>query len=174
MKARTRSEVSRQSRHALSSVLAVPSRSRSISMAAESAPQETAPEVVAAPVQVVSSETAVAPATPAAPPATPENNVARPAQFSEVRDSAKGPFNLSIAPLMDVNLKVRVVLGETTMTLGDLLKLGEGSVIELSNSTGEPINIYVNDRLYAKGDIVVVEDMFGVRLSEVIDPTKKA
>lgn len=132
-------------------------------MMAESAP---IPEPVTASVETpaASGTTAVS--------ATAES-VARPAAFSELRAGPKGSGGMPVAPLMDVHLKVSVILGETEMSLGDLLKLGEGSVIELNNSTGEPILILVNERPYAKGDIVVVEDVFGVRISEILDPQKK-
>lgn len=131
-----------------------------ISNLADPAPAP-APEIVAPP---ATAQTAVAPVS----------QEAKAIEFPELRDASKGPMALPIAPLMDVNLRIRVVLGETTLSLGSLLKLGEGSVIELSNSTGEPINIYVNDRLYARGEIVVVDDMFGVRLSEILDGKKAA
>lgn len=113
----------------------------------------------------------VATTTPSTPSASA--TIAKPASFAELQPNPKGGTSLPVAPLMDVNLKISVILGETEMSLGDLLKLGEGSIIELNNSTGEPIQILVNNRLYAKGDIVVVEDVFGVRISEILDPQKK-
>ncbi len=97
----------------------------------------------------------------------------KPAVFSDLQASPKKTAGVPVAPLMDVNLKISVVLGETEMSLGELLKLAEGSVVELNNSTGEPIQILVNGRAYAKGDIVVIDDVFGVRISELIDPHQK-
>lgn len=84
----------------------------------------------------------------------------------------KGPANLKMAPLMDVNLNVSVLLGKTMMTLGELLKLGSGSVIELSRPTGDPVDILVNDRFFARGEIVVVDESFGVRILEVAEPQR--
>ncbi|MFN0118797.1 MAG: flagellar motor switch protein FliN [Elusimicrobiota bacterium] len=91
------------------------------------------------------------------------------AELPPLVSNPKAPVNLKIAPLMDVNLNVSVLLGKTMMTLGDLLKLGSGSVIELSRPTGEPVDILVNDRFFARGEIVVVEESFGVRILEVAD-----
>jgi len=78
------------------------------------------------------------------------------------------PLNANIAPLMDIGLKVSVLLGETHMTLGDLLKLGTGSVVELDRAAGDPIDILVNDRLYARGELVAVGESFGVRIIDLV------
>ena len=78
----------------------------------------------------------------------------------------------NIAPLMDIALRVSVVLGETRMTLGDLLKLGTGSVVELDRAAGDPIDILVNERLYARGELVAVGESFGVRIIDLIGNVK--
>lgn len=82
------------------------------------------------------------------------------------------PLPTNIAPLMDISLRVSVVLGETRMTLGDLLKLGAGSVVELDRAAGDPIDILVNERLYARGELVAVGDSFGVRIIEIVGSVK--
>jgi flagellar motor switch protein FliN/FliY len=82
------------------------------------------------------------------------------------------PLPTNIGPLMDITLRVSVVLGETRMTLGDLLKLGTGSVVELDRAAGDPIDILVNERLYARGELVAVGESFGVRIIEIVGGVK--
>ena len=79
---------------------------------------------------------------------------------------AEGPHDISI--LRDVNLKVHIELGQTRMYIEDVLKLTEGSVVELDNLAGDPVNIYVNDRLVARGEVLVLSDNFCVRISEIL------
>ena len=69
--------------------------------------------------------------------------------------------------ILDVPLKVSVELGRTKMLVNDLLQLGQGSVIELDKIAGEPMEILVNDKLVAMGEVVVVNERFGVRLTDV-------
>jgi flagellar motor switch protein FliN/FliY len=69
--------------------------------------------------------------------------------------------------ILDVPLKVSVELGRTKMAINDLLQLGQGSVIELDKIAGEPMEILVNDKLVAMGEVVVVNEKFGVRLTDV-------
>lgn len=76
----------------------------------------------------------------------------------------------SMDMLMDIPLQVTVELGRRRMTISDVLALGPGSVVELSKTAGEPLDIYVNDRLVAKGEAVLVGDRYGVRITEVFIP----
>ena len=75
--------------------------------------------------------------------------------------------------ILDIPLEVSVELGRTRMLVNDLLKLGQGSVIELSKIAGETLEILANQRLIAKGEAVVVNEKFGVRLTEVISPIER-
>jgi len=68
----------------------------------------------------------------------------------------------------DIPVQVSAVLGKTTMRVSQLLKLGKGAVIELDRKVGEAIDIYVNNRLVARGEVVVVEDRLGVTMTEII------
>ncbi|MCH7550960.1 MAG: flagellar motor switch protein FliN [Proteobacteria bacterium] len=68
----------------------------------------------------------------------------------------------------DIPVKVSAILGKTTMQVSQLLKLGRGAVIELDRKVGEAIDIYVNNRLVARGEVVVVEDRLGVTMTEII------
>jgi flagellar motor switch protein FliN/FliY len=70
--------------------------------------------------------------------------------------------------ILDVPLKVSVELGRTKMLINDLLQLGQGSVVELDKIAGEPMEILVNDKLVAMGEVVVVNEKFGVRLTDVV------
>lgn len=72
--------------------------------------------------------------------------------------------------LMDVMLNVTVEVGRARMTIQDLLQLGQGSVIELTKLAGEPLDIYVNGRPVARGEAVIVNEKFGVRLTDIISP----
>lgn len=73
-----------------------------------------------------------------------------------------------LAPVFDVPVNVSAVLGKTHIELNSLLKLKAGSVVELERKVGEAIDIYVNDRLVARGEIVVVDDRLGVTMTEII------
>ena len=70
--------------------------------------------------------------------------------------------------LMNVSLGVSAELGRCSMRVSDVLKLGRGSIVELDRLAGSPIDLLVNDRLVARGDIVAVDDRFGVRVTEVV------
>jgi flagellar motor switch protein FliN len=80
----------------------------------------------------------------------------------------KDKVELTLEALYDVPVQVSVVLGSTKMPLSSILKLGKGAVIELERTVGEPIDVYVNNKIVAKGEIVIVEDKIGVTLTEVI------
>ncbi len=74
---------------------------------------------------------------------------------------------------MDVMLKVTVELGRTRMSLQQVLELQNGSVVELDRLAGDPVDVFVNDLLIARGEVVVVDDKFGVRITEVISPENR-
>ena len=74
--------------------------------------------------------------------------------------------------LFDVPVQVSAVLGRSRMEVGDLLNLGPGNVIELDRKVGEAIDIYVNNRLVARGEVVLVEDKLGVTMTEIIKADK--
>ena len=75
--------------------------------------------------------------------------------------------------ILDIPLKVTVELGRTKMLVSELLNLGQGSVIELNKLAGEPMEILVNDKLVARGEAVVVNEKFGVRLTDIISPQER-
>jgi flagellar motor switch protein FliN/FliY len=90
------------------------------------------------------------------------------AEFSEMTDEQSGP-GLSLDLVLDISMPVTVELGRTSMTIRELLQMGPGSVVELDHSAGEPIDLYVRDVRFARGEVVVVQNNFGLRISEVIN-----
>lgn len=85
---------------------------------------------------------------------------------------AAEPASLDL--LLDVPLRVAVELGRAHMAVRDVLALQTGSVVELDRAAGQPVDVLVNDRLIARGEVVVIEDRFGVRITEIISPTRPA
>jgi flagellar motor switch protein FliN/FliY len=75
--------------------------------------------------------------------------------------------------ILDIPLRVTVELGRTKMAVSELLNLGQGSVIELNKLAGEPMEVFVNDKLIARGEAVVVNEKFGVRLTDIISTKER-
>ncbi len=75
--------------------------------------------------------------------------------------------------ILDVSLDVTVEVGRCRMTIQDLLQLGQGSVIELSKLAGEPLDVYINDRHVARGEAVIVNEKFGVRVTDIISQEER-
>ncbi|MDA8417732.1 MAG: flagellar motor switch protein FliN [Desulfobacteraceae bacterium] len=75
--------------------------------------------------------------------------------------------------LLDIPLEVTVELGRTKMIINDMLQLTQGSVVELSKNAGETVEIFVNNKLLGKGEVIVVNDRFGVRITEIISQAER-
>ena len=75
--------------------------------------------------------------------------------------------------ILDIPLTVAVELGRSKMLINDLLQLGQGSVIELTKLVGEPLEVLVNQKLVARGEVVVVNEKFGVRLTDIVSPMER-
>lgn len=75
--------------------------------------------------------------------------------------------------LLDIPLEISVEIGSTRMPIKDLLQLQEGSIIELDKLAGEPLELYVNSQLIARGEVVLVKDKYGLRLTDVVSPTER-
>jgi flagellar motor switch protein FliN/FliY len=95
------------------------------------------------------------------------------AAFSGLKSNADGSRPANLDFILDIPLDISVQLGRTKMVIQDLLKLGQGSVIELEKPAGDTLEILANHRLIAKGDVVVVNDKYGIRLTEVISPMER-
>lgn len=80
--------------------------------------------------------------------------------------------NITLEAVSDIPVSISVVLGKTSMQVQQLLKLGRGAVVELDRKVGEPVDILVNNRLVARGEVVVVEDKIGVTMTEIIKADK--
>jgi flagellar motor switch protein FliN/FliY len=94
-------------------------------------------------------------------------------QFEELARSTAGQAggaHPSIDILMDVPVTLSLEVGRATMSVGELLKLGQGAVVELDRAVGEPLDVMVNGALVARGEIVLVNDKFGIRLTSIVEP----
>ena len=98
----------------------------------------------------------------------PANRPPMPAGESGDGDQNAPGFTNELNAVYDIPVQVSAVLGKATMQVSQLLKLGRGAVVELDRKVGEAIDIYVNDRLVARGEVVVVEDRLGVTMTEII------
>ena len=85
----------------------------------------------------------------------------------------KGQGAKSLDLILDIPLTVTVELGRSKMLINDLLQLGQGSVIELTKLVGEPLEVLINQKLVARGEVVVVNEKFGVRLTDIITPMER-
>lgn len=108
---------------------------------------------------------------------TPDEEMAQMAEeaaFEELKsDGGESQGTRDIGFLLDIPLEVTVQLGSTRMLIKDLLQLGQGSVIELDKLAGEPMEILVNSKLVARGEVVVVNEKFGIRLTDILSPTER-
>jgi flagellar motor switch protein FliN len=104
------------------------------------------------------------------PPRTEVTNV----HFDELKKKKpdnKTTFDLDF--ILDIPLTLTCELGRSKMLISELLQLGQGSVLELTKLAGEPMDIYVNQRLIARGEVVVVNEKFGVRLTDIVSPAER-
>ena len=89
------------------------------------------------------------------------------------KSAAPGGEAKSLDLILDIPLTVSVELGRSKMLINDLLQLGQGSVIELTKLVGEPLEVLVNQKLVARGEVVVVNEKFGVRLTDIVSPMER-
>jgi flagellar motor switch protein FliN/FliY len=106
---------------------------------------------------------------PAAPAAAPTPTPAAFNIFADTDDNREQNLDL----LLDIPLEVSVELGRVTMLIRELLEVGTGSIVELQKAAGEPVEVLVNGRLIARGEVVVVEDNFAVRITEILSPAER-
>lgn len=88
-------------------------------------------------------------------------------------DAEQGLRSSNLRFLLDIPLQVTVELGRKRLVVHDLLQLNQGSVIELTKQIGEPFEVLVNQKLIARGEVVVINDKFGVRITDIISPTER-
>ena len=102
-----------------------------------------------------------------------EKKEANSVRFEEIKQGKAKKATLDLDFILDIPLTVAVELGRGRMLINELLQLGQSSVIELTKYAGEPMDVFVNDRLIAKGEVVVVDEKFAVRLTDVVSPAER-
>ena len=101
---------------------------------------------------------------------------AKVANFTDLSDEAKAPraeTRRELDFILDIPLDVSAELGRTRLLINELLQLGQGSVVELNKLAGEPLEVYVNGKLIARGEAVVINEKFGIRLTDIISPIER-
>lgn len=105
---------------------------------------------------------------------SPKPSVAvKAASFEEVERGEAPKQLLDLDFILDIPLYLTVELGRNRMLISELLQLGQGSVVEMTKLAGEPMDVYVNQRLIARGEVVVVNEKFGVRLTDIVSPAER-
>ena len=96
-----------------------------------------------------------------------------PVKFPPLGEGVPQGVGQNINLLLDVQLTLTVELGRTKQYVKDILGLGEGSIIELDKLAGEPVDLLVNNKLIAKGEVVVIDENFGVRVTDIVSPSER-
>jgi len=96
-------------------------------------------------------------------------------EFESLKDEAKQSTTTTrdIEFLLDIPVEITVQIGRSRMLIKEILQLGQGSIVELEKLAGEPMEILANNRLIARGEVVVVNEKFGVRLTDIISPSER-
>ncbi len=115
-----------------------------------------------------------APATAGRPAAPPAASAVRAASLPELSPGAPGPGGRNIDLILDVTLQVTVELGRTKKQIREVLALGPGSLLELDKLAGEAVDVLVNGKLIARGEVVVIDENFGVRITDIVSPAERA
>jgi flagellar motor switch protein FliN/FliY len=95
------------------------------------------------------------------------------ASFSEIKKETPKTGTMELDFILDIPLTLTVELGRNRMLISELLQLGQGSVIELTKLAGEPMDVFINQKLIARGEVVVVNEKFGVRLTDIVSPVER-
>ena len=95
------------------------------------------------------------------------------ADFQELSNEGAAQSPRDIKFLLDIPLTITVEIGRTKMLISDLLQLGQGSVVELDKLAGEPMEVLVNNKVIARGEVVVVNEKFGIRLTDIVSPADR-
>lgn len=97
----------------------------------------------------------------------------KPASFAPLEQKKTDAPVGNLDFILDVPLEIRVEMGGAKILIRDLLQLGQGSVVELEKMAGEPMELYIGDKLVAKGEVVVVNDKFGIRLTDIVSAAER-
>ena len=137
----------------------------------ESDMQKDKPEAAAPKAESFEAQPAAAPQ-----PAQDDSPVTvQPVQFASFEDleQVQGPQNQNLNILLDIKLQLTVELGRTELPIKKVLELTKGSIVTLNKAAGEPVELYANGKLIAYGEVVVIEDNFGLRITHITDPAKR-
>ena len=96
-----------------------------------------------------------------------------PAQFADLKDDSGEHSDLNLDVILDVPVTLSLEVGRSRLPIRNLLQLNQGSVVELERGAGESLDVFVNGTLIAHGEVVVINDRFGVRLTDVVSPTER-
>src|SRR3569832_139009 len=104
-----------------------------------------------------------------------KTNEAQAAEFSDLQDNASGEVNrdVNLEVILDVPVTLSMEVGRTRIPIRNLLQLNQGSVVELDRAAGEPLDVFVNGTLVAHGEVVVVNEKFGIRITDVVSPAER-
>lgn len=103
-----------------------------------------------------------------------EDSMANPVAFEELKnEGSKAAINPELEVILDIPVSISMEVGRTSITIRNLLQLNQGSVIELDRLAGEPLDVLVNGTLIAHGEVVVVNEKFGIRMTDVISPAER-
>lgn len=106
-------------------------------------------------------------------PVEPDRSVAFPDLAAAPEGASDTPVDGDLARLLEVPVEVSVEIGRTTMTIREALEIGPGSVIGLDRMTGEPVDLLVNGRKIARGEVVAIDEEFGLRITQVVPPDQR-
>ena len=124
----------------------------------------------------MSDQTKSAAAAATAAPAAPAPKSAERARFDELPAGSARPANgtdVSLDMILDVAVTLSLEVGSASLSVRELLQLNQGSVVELDRLAGEPMDVLVNGTLVAHGEVVVVNDKFGIRLTDIVSPVQR-
>ncbi len=102
-----------------------------------------------------------------------DENEATPVALDEFQDAGLGQISKDLDVILDIPVSISMEVGSTSITIRNLLQLNQGSVIELDRLAGEPLDVLVNGTLIAHGEVVVVNEKFGIRMTDVISPSER-
>ncbi len=105
--------------------------------------------------------------------AAPETPTAQPHVFEQLAGAGRATAHNDLDMILDIPVQLTVELGRTKMPIKNLLQLAQGSVVELAGMAGEPLDVLINGFLIAQGEVVVVNDKLGIRLTDIITPSER-
>ena len=145
-----------------------------MALAAASSPPSAAPELPAAAPAAAAAPANYGYGAPPMQPHVASNVPVQSAQFTPLSTTPVQVNDANIGLILDVPLQVNVELGRTKKSIKDILDLTKGSIVELDKLAGEPVDIMVNGKYLAKGEVVVIDENFGVRITEIVSPLERA